>query len=62
MAKTTGFFIVLGPDTQIKVLKGGTGWFDLSKSNPLLQLAIPVGIGSAVGIPTLINHEQTDKK
>lgn len=62
MSKLKGFYTVLGNDVQVKALKGGTGWFDLSNPNPLMQLSIPLGISSMVGLKAFSkDNEQKDK-
>lgn len=53
------FFTVLGPDVQVKALKGGTGWFNLAEKNPLLKWSVPIGIGSALTINTLTDENKT---
>jgi hypothetical protein len=56
VSKQKGFFTVLGPDVQVKALKGGTGWFDTTKLNPLLQWGLPIGLMS--GVSLLNNNEK----
>lgn len=62
MSKLKGFYTVLGNDVQVKALKGGTGWFDLSNPNPLRQLSMPLGIGSIIGLKAFNkDNERKDK-
>lgn len=60
LTKQKGFFTVLGPDVQVKALKGGTGWFDITKSNPLLQWGLPIGLTSLLGMGLLNNNNEKE--
>lgn len=59
LTKLKSFFTVLGPDVQVKALKGGTGWFNLAEKNPLLKWSVPIGIGSALTINTLTDDSKS---
>jgi len=59
LTKLKSFFTVLGPDVQVKALKGGTGWFNLAEKNPLLKWSVPIGIGSALTLNTLSDDNET---
>ena len=49
---------ILGKNVQTKAVKGGTGMFDLTKANPLLQWSIPVGLATTIGFKTLNNEDK----
>ena len=41
-------------------LKGGTGWFDITKSNQLLQWGLPIGLTSLLGMGLLNNNNEKE--
>lgn len=49
---------VLGNNVQVKAVKGGTGMFNLSEINPLLQWSIPIGLATTIGFKSLNNEDK----